>query len=455
MRISIKKGLDIPIRGRPEQAISDAAGVGTVAALGTDVHGLRPGMAVKVGDRVRLGQTLFVDKRNPDVRFTAPGAGEIVAINRGAKRALQSVVIRLGGDDAETFEAFTPRQLPTLDRGTVQKNLLESGLWTTLRTRPMSRIPSPGTQPAALFVTAMDSNPLAADPAVIITESAESAAAFARGLQVVARLTDGPVHVCTAPNSGIESALPETNAGQFRHSEFAGPHPAGLVGTHIHFLEPVGASKTVWHLGYQDAIAIGELFTRGRLPVRRVVALGGPEVKRPRLLRTRVGASTADLLADETGPGPLRVISGSVLSGHRASGALAWLGRYHNQISVLREGGEREFLAWAKPGGKRYSSERAFAGRLLQRDGFSMTTSQNGSPRAMVSIGTFEKIMPLDILPTPLLKALLVEDTDRAQALGCLELDEEDLALCSFACNGKYEYGPFLRMNLEEIEANG
>lgn len=454
MRISLKKGLDIPIRGRPEQTISDAAGVKTVAALGTDVHGLRPGMAVKVGDRVRLGQTLFVDKRNPEVCFTAPGAGEITAINRGAKRALQSVVIRLDGDESVEFEAFTREQLPRLKRDTVQQNLLRSGLWTALRTRPLSRIPSPDTLPAAVFVTAIDSNPLAADPAVII---GDSAAAFACGLQVVARLTDGQVHICTEPDSGIldSAAAPDPNTGQFRHTEFAGPHPAGLVGTHIHYLEPVSANKTVWHLGYQDVIAIGELFTRGRLPVRRTVALGGPQAKRPRLLRTRVGASTADLLANETEPGRLRVISGSVLSGHRASGALAWLGRYHNQISVLQEGGEREFLAWAKPGGKRYSSERAFIGRLLQRDGFRMTTTQNGSPRAMVSIGSFEKIMPLDILPTPLLKALLVEDTDRAKELGCLELDEEDLALCSFVCNGKYEYGPFLRMNLEEIEANG
>lgn len=454
MRITIKKGLDIPIRGRPEQAIFEAARVRTVAALGTDVHGLRPGMAVKVGDRVRLGETLFVDKRNPEVRFTAAGAGEVIAINRGAKRALQSVVIRLDGDEAIEFESFTAEQLPRLERETVQKNLLRSGLWTALRTRPMSRIPLPGTQPAALFVTAMDSNPLAADPAVIITESAESAAAFASGLQVIARLTDGPVYVCTGPDSGIfDAAAPGMD--RFRHGEFAGPHPAGLVGTHIHYLEPVGTDKTVWHLGYQDVIAIGELFTRGQLRVQRVVALGGPQAKQPRLLRTRMGASTADLLADETGSGLLRVISGSVLSGHRASGPLAWLGRYHHQISVLHEGGEREFLAWAKPGGKRYSSERAFIGRFLQRDGFGMTTTQNGSPRAMVSIGSFEKIVPLDILPTPLLKALLVEDTDRAKELGCLELDEEDLALCSFVCNGKYEYGPFLRMNLEEIEANG
>ena len=448
MQIRIKQGLDIPIRGQPEETIADAAGVASVAVLGTDYVGLRPGMAVEVGDHVRLGQTLFTDKRNPGVRFTAPGAGEVTAINRGAKRALQSVVVRLEGDAAEAFDSYSPDELPKLGRAAVRENLLASGLWTAFRTRPFSRIPAPDTLPAAIFVTAIDTNPLAANPAIVI---GEAAAAFACGLSVVARLTDGHVYVCTATDSGVR--CPDSE--QFRHAEFSGPHPAGLVGTHIHFLEPVGEKKTVWHLGYQDVVAIGELFTSGRLPVRRVVALGGPKVRRPRLLRTRVGASTRDLLDGETDPGPLRVISGTVLSGHRASGPLAWLGRYHNQITVLEEGREREFLAWMKPGSHKYSSERAFTGHLRGGRGFALTTSQNGSPRAMVSIGSFEKIMPLDILPTPLLKALLVEDTDRAKELGCLELDEEDLALCSFVCNGKYEYGPFLRMNLDEIEANG
>ena len=448
MKFHIKKGLDIPILGEPQQAITEGPPVKSVALLGRDVHGLRPGMAVTVGDRVRLGQTLFVDKRNPDVRFTAPGAGTVTAINRGARRALQSVVIELNGDEAESFEAFSEDDIASLGRQQVQDVLLRSGLWAALRTRPMSQVPSPDSQPAALFVTAIDSNPLAADPDVVIRESVAS---FAIGLKLVAKLTDGRVYLCTRPDSGI--VCPASD--QFVPAEFSGPHPAGLVGTHIHLLEPVGPGKTVWHLGYQDVIAIGKLFTNGRLPVERIVAIGGPQARAPRLVRTRVGASTAELLAGETGPGPLRIVSGSVLSGHRASGPLAWLGRQHTQIAVLAEGGDREFLAWAKPGGNKYSSERAFVGRFFQRKGFAMSTTQNGSPRAMVSIGTFEKIMPLDILPTPLLKALLVEDTDHAKELGCLELDEEDLALCSFACNGKYEYGAFLRASLDLIEANG
>jgi Na+-transporting NADH:ubiquinone oxidoreductase subunit A len=249
MRITIKKGLDIPIQGDPEPVIGSASNVSTVAVMGTDVIGLRPSMAVREGDPVRLGQRLFTDKRNPEVQFTAPGSGQVIAINRGARRALQSVVIRLDGDAAEDYESFSPSQLPAIDAAKVRQILLESGLWTALRTRPYSHIPSPDQRPAAVFVTAIDTNPLAADPALIINADAD---AFANGLQVIARLTDGSVYVNTAPDAGI--ACPDDT--QFRHTEFAGPHPAGLVGTHIHFLEPVSEKKTVWHIGYQHVMAI-------------------------------------------------------------------------------------------------------------------------------------------------------------------------------------------------------
>ena len=448
MRIKIKKGLDIPISGQPEQVVSEARKVGTVALLGRDTIGLRPRMAVSIGDRVKLGQALFTDKQNPAVQFTAPGAGEVIAINRGERRALQSVVIRLEGDDEQSFASFSPEQLPHLQPDVVRDNLVASGLWTAIRARPFSKIPSPDTRPHAVFVTAIDTNPLAADPSLIIAEQAD---VFAHGLQVVARLTDGHLYLCTAPDSGLASP----DGDQFVHAEFAGPHPAGLVGTHIHFLYPVSENKTAWHIGYQDVIAIGKLFTSGRLPVERVVSLGGPLVSKPRLLRTRLGACTTDLISGELQQTRVRVISGSVLAGHRAAGPLAWLDRYHNQISILAAGSEREFLGWMMPGKDKFSAIRAYASHLFHRGTFDMTTTQNGSPRAMVPIGAFERIMPLDILATSLLKALLVRDTDSARSLGCLELDEEDLALCSFVCNGKYEYGPHLRMNLDEIETSG
>ncbi len=436
--------MDIPLAGMPDQHISDAAPVSTVAVLGPDIIGLRPCLAIEQGDRVKLGQTLFTDRQNPDIRFTAPGAGFVEAVNRGARRSLQSVVIRLDGDDAESF--LRCDDPASLSREDIVDNLVTSGLWTAFRTRPFSKIPHPESMPSAIFVTAMDTNPHAADPSVIVDTAPD---AFDDGLQAIVKLTDGPVYVCTKP----ESRIPVPPA--LVHAEFSGPHPAGLVGTHVHFLNPVSANRTIWHLGYQDVMAIGRLFRTGRLHTERVVSLGGVLVREPRLLQTRLGANISDLLAGELAPARKRVISGSVLCGHRAIGQVAWLGRYHTQVSVLAENTEREFLAWARPGFDKYSALRAFAAHLLRRRQFELSTSQHGSPRAMVSIGSFERVMPMDILATPLLKALLVKDTDTARDLGCLELDEEDLALCTFVCNGKYEYGPFLRENLAEIEVNG
>ena len=448
MQFRIKKGLDIPIAGAPEQVISTGAKVSSVALIGRDVHDLKPGMHVREGDRVKLGQPLFFDKQNPGVHFMSPGSGVVTAVNRGERRVLQSVVVRLEGDDAEEFDTFSTERLYSLEAGAVRDNLQASGLWTAFRTRPFSKIPAVDASPSALFVTAIDTTPLAADPAIIIEAKKE---AFAQGLEIVSKLTDGRVYLCTAVNSGIECP----SGQQFVHAQFSGPHPAGAPGTHIHFLEPVSEQKVVWHIGYQDVIAVGQLFGTGRLPVDRVISLAGPMVIEPRLITTRLGANTSDLISGATKSGDVRVVSGSVLKGHRASDWAAYLGRYDRQIAVLQEGNPREFLSFMRPGIGKYSATRAFFGKLFSRNGYRITSSQNGSPRAMVSIGSFEQVMPLDILPTPLLKALLVRDTDGARELGCLELDEEDLALCSFVCNGKYEYGRHLRKTLHEIEVNG
>ncbi len=447
MHIKIKKGLNVPLDGSPEQKISAGPEVTSVALLGPDTHDLKPRMLVREGDRVQLGQPLYNDKANPGINFTSPGSGIVARINRGERRILQSVVIDLDGDDAVQFPRVSPGEIAELDADTIRETMLASGLWTAFRTRPFSKIPAADSSPRAIFVTAIDTNPLAPDPGVVINEDPDS---FRLGLRLVKKLVHGPVYICTAHNANIECP----NDLPFRHAVFQGPHPAGLPGTHIHFLDPVSEAKVVWHIGYQDVMAMARLFTSGRLPIERVVAIGGPMIETPRLLSTRLGANTSELISGSLRPGDVRVISGSALSGYRAAGWATYLGRYHQQVSVLQEGTPREFLSFMRPGVGKFSSARAFVGKLFGKD-YRFTTSQNGSPRAMVSIGSFEQVMPLDILPTPLLKALLVRDTDGARDLGCLELDEEDLALCSFVCNGKYEYGPHLRQNLHEIEVNG
>ena len=448
----ITKGLDIPIAGQPSQQVeSGTARPRTVAILGGDYVGMKPTMYVQEGDSVKLGQLLFEDKKNPGVRFTSPGCGRVIEVNRGAKRVFQSVVIELDGDEEETFTSYEKADLTQLSRQQVVDNLVESGLWTALRTRPFSKVPAIDSAPNSIFVTAIDTNPLAPDPQVVIRENDNW---FTLGLQVLSHLTEGKVFLCR-PTGYVP---PGTELSKVSDEEFLGPHPAGLPGTHIHFLDPVGPEKTVWHIGYQDVIAYGILFGTGRLNVDRVISIGGPPVKVPTLVRTRLGASIGDLidgrLADDAGE--VRVISGTVLQGRRSSGPEAYLGRYHQQVSVVKEGREREFLGWQKPGFDQFSITRAFAsavsgaGRL-----FNMTTSTGGSKRAMVPIGTYEKVMPLDIIPTFLLRSLIVRDTDQAQALGCLELDEDDVALCTFVCPGKYNYGSILRDNLTRIEQEG
>lgn len=452
MRFTVKKGLDLPISGVPAQNIDAAAQVSSVAILGGDYVGMKPTMLVSEGDRVRLGDPLFEDKKTPGIVYTAPGCGEVTSINRGARRVLQSVVIRLdeqgNGDDEKTFESFAADKLSGLDRAIVQKQLLQSGLWTALRTRPFSKVPVPGSAPRSIFITAVDTSPLAANPEVIIAQRRDD---FENGLQVLTSLTDGKLFLCKAPDAKI----PVIDHPRLEVAEFGGKHPAGLVGTHIHFLDPVDAQSCVWHLGYQDVMAIGSLFTSGRLNMERVVALGGPSVKNPRLLRTRAGANTEELLAGQIKEMESRAISGSVLSGRRAAGWATYLGRYNTQLTVLPEGRERELFGWIMPGHDKFSKTNVFISSLIKPKNYKFTTTQNGSPRAMVPIGTYEEIMPLDILPTQLLRALVVQDTDMAQVLGCLELDEEDLALCSYVCVGKYYYGPHLRANLEQIEKEG
>ena len=445
--INIRRGIDLPISGAPEQDIEDAPNVSQVAVMGADYHGLKPTMAVRVGDNVRLGQLLFTDKKNPLVRYTAPGSGRVVAINRGDRRVFRSLVIELEGEVEETFESFSDYQIDVMPRERIIDNLLQSGAWVALRARPFSKVPDPSSQPTSIFVTAIDTNPLAADPRGIIAAKSDQ---FKCGLKVLKRLTDGVVTLCTAPDSGIEGSC----ITGVREVSFSGPHPAGLVGTHIHFVDPVSAQKTVWHVGHQDVIAIGGLFKSGRIEVRRVIALGGPQVKRPRLLATRLGAPIKQLVAGELFYGENRLISGSVLSGRRAHQDLAYLGRYHIQVSVIREGRERQFLHYLRGGTNSHSVLPVFLSSFRKKL-HPMTSSTNGSERAMVPIGAYEAVNPLDILPTQLLRALIVGDTDMAQKLGCLELDEEDVGLYTYVCVGKYEYGPILRENLNRIEAEG
>lgn len=456
----VKKGLELPIGGSPRQVVADAPPVRRVAIMADDFPGMKPGFEVAEGDSVRRGQLVFKDRRRGEVRHTAPGAGTVLAVHRGARRALLSVVIELNerevagtpsDDDFQPFDSYTGSDPAALDAESVRALLQESGLWTALRARPFGKVPRPDDPaPHSIFVNAMDSNPLAADPAVVLQGQED---AFRQGLGLLAKLTAGDLFLCVAPGSEIARGVD----GIARVEEFSGPHPAGTTGIHVHRLAPVSRSRTVWTVGYQDVACIGRLFSTGRLDLDRVIALGGPPLADPHLVRTRAGASTHDLLSgEESQLGDVRYISGSVFAGKAAMGEeFGFLGRFDNQISVLNEEREREFIGWLSPGFRKFSTLPIYVSKLTRPREMDLGTSTNGSERAIISIGNYDRVMPFDIVIAYLLRALAVGDVETAEQLGCLELSEEDLALCTFVDAGKNEFGPLLRKNLEIIEREG
>ena len=444
-RFSLRKGLNLPISGAPKQEVGNAPDISTVALLGDDYVGLKPRTAVEEGDKVGPGSPIMFDKDMPDAQIVSPVAGTVKAINRGARRKLISIEITIG-------EGLDPVDFSGVGDATTREGLTErlcaAGLWTSFRTRPYSKIAEPGSDPAAIYVTAMESEPLAPDASISILEEPE---AFQKGLEAVTLLTSGTTYLC----QGEGDALPGHDLPGVEAAVFTGPHPAGLAGTHMHFLEPPRADRIVWTVGYKDVIAIGRLLLTGHYDASCIIALAGPVCAEPRLIKTITGASMLELAANDLPEDlPVRLISGSVLSGRAGEGVSAYLGRYARQITLIEEDNKQIPMGWIRPMISKYAVQPVL-GSALAKHKFPLTSNLNGGRRAMVPLGTFEELMPQDFLPTQLLRALLVMDTDQAQLLGALELDEEDLGLVGFACPAKYEYGMALRDCLTKIEKEG
>lgn len=420
MRIRIKRGLDLSIAGAPAGDTLHSKATASAAILGRDFPGVRFELLAEQGRPVKAGDALLRDRHRPAIVFTAPISGTLGSINRGARRALVSLTVI--GDDADSAVAF---DIPDeASKHGLRELMLRSGLWPSLRTRPFGHIPDPDGEPKALLVTAMDTEPLAPDPAVVI---AANASPFRRGLDALSQLTESPLYLCQAGDARI----PAGESKRLRIARFDGPHPAGLPGSHIHALCPIGFDAAeAWHIGYQDVIALGYLLTNGRPWTKRVVSLAGPAVADPRLVAVSPGAAIDEVVAGELNDESARVISGSMLSGHIAFGTEAYLGRHHRQITALPEA-NRDYVPWWKA--------------------TVFDTSLGGEPGPLIPTGDFERVAPAGILPVPLLRALLVGDVDRARDLGALELIEEDLMLLSYVCPSKADYGLLLRKVLEQL----
>ena len=449
--IKIKKGLNIPINGEPAEEINDSKNSRSVALLGDDYVGMKPTMLVEEGDEVRLGQVLFEDKKNPGVIFTSPAGGKIESINRGDRRALQSVVIEIAKDEESLeFKSFSENELAKTTSDEVRKQLINSGMWTSFRTRPYSKIPPIDSSPSNLFISTLDTQPLSPNPEKIINLKKDS---FDFGLLVLKTLLDCPIHISIAEHSNLSISEDDN----IELHTISGPHPAGLVGTQMHFISPASLSNINWSIGYQDLIAVGQLFKTGKIDVERIISIAGPQVNNPAYFKTRLGACSDEITAGELTQRENRVISGSVISGREAIGPYAYLGRYHNQISVVAEPNskDREFMNWLTPGPRKFSKIPLFLSSLFPNKIFKFKALMNGSDRPIVPIGVYEEVLPLNLLPAMLLRNIVLIDTEKIQALGGLELDEEDLSLCSFVCPGKYDFGSLLRAGLTKIEIEG
>jgi len=449
--IKIKKGLNIPISGTPEDKITDFKNPRSVALVGSDYHGLKPAMLVKEGEKVKIGQPLFEDKKNPGVIFTSPGGGIVESINRGKKRALQSVVIDISDNEEEiSFSSIKTDDLANHTKSSIRENLIESGLWTSFRTRPFSKIPKIDSDPKSIFINCMDTNPLSLDPELIISNNLDN---FELGLSAIRLLSGSPLHLCIKQDSSLTFKQEENTHEHI----FYGPHPSGLAGTHMHFISPATIDNINWHISYSDVILIGSFFSEGKIPTNKYICLSGPKIENPRIISTRIGACIDEICAGELSQSENRVVSGSLINGREAIGSYAYLGKYHNQICAIEEpnSSDRELFDWALLGRKRFSKLGIFISSLFKNKEFNIKARMYGPDRAILPLGVYEEVFPLNLLITPLLRALAVGDTQELQSLGILELDEEDLALCSFVCPSKYDFSYLLRERLNAIEVEG
>lgn len=449
-KYKVIEGRNIKIKGTAKKEIVDLALPKQAAIQPPDFKGLKPRVVVKVGDYVKVGSPIISDKVIEGLKIVSPVSGKITAVNRGDKRALIDIIIESDGNqEAESFQKFDKNSLGSISREDIIKTILNGGMWPCLRQRPFSQIARPTTSPKSIFIHAINTEPLALDVDFILNGQEER---FQAGCDILSKLTDGKVHLCTAEGSTSKSLSSTKNVDI--HT-FHGPHPAGNVGTHIHYIDPIKKGDTVWYIEAQDVLRLADLFLNGVYPTERIVAITGEKatVKNRVYTKTIIGAPLSILLqgSDLTGA---RCISGSILNG-REVGANGFVGFYDSQISIIPEGGNREFLGWLVPGFNKYTFTKTFASAFLPEKEASLDTDTNGAHRAIVLNHLYDELVPLDIMTYFLLKAIIAGDIEESERLGILECDEEDFTLCSFACPSKTDVSGIIRQGLAVIQKEG
>jgi len=439
--IKLKKGFDIRLDGIAQKKLAGTVSPVMFGVKPIDFPGLIPKLEVKPGVEVLAGTPLFHDKLRPEIKFTSPVSGKIVSVERGDRRKLLEVVIERDGSGSVDFgKADTDK----ISAGEIKRHLLESGLWPALRQRPYHVVANPDDQPKSIFISCFDTAPLAPDYNFILENT--SVSSFRTGISALSKLTRGKIHLVLKGNGADNNIFDGIDGVE--KSFFSGPHPAGNVGVHIHHLDPVNKGEVVWYINFQDVISIGRLFEEGIYRPEKIFAVTGSEVINPQYYSIMSGGAVTQLISGNVKAGGLRYISGNVLTGTNI-GNQGFLGFYDSQITVIPEGNYHEFFGWAAPGLNKYSFSRTFLSSLIPKRSYKLDTNFHGGERAFVVTGQYEKVVPMDIFPMQLLKAIIAQDIDMMENLGIYEVAEEDFALCEFICPSKIEIQSVLRNGLD------
>lgn len=441
--LNIKRGTDIKLKGEAEKVLADAPQSETIALKPTDFPGLKPKLSVREGDEVQAGSPLFYDKDKEAVKFTSPVSGEVVAVKRGEKRVILEVVVL--ADKENKYVDFKAANPADLKREEIIEKMCAAGVWPFIRQRPYDVVANPADKPKAIFISAFDSSPLAPDNDFILHGKS---ATFQKGLDAIAKLTEGKVHLTVNGAAKADEAF--LGAKNVVINKISGPHPVGNVGVQIHHIDPIVKGELVWTLKPQDILSIGTLFETGKFDASRIVAVTGAQNNNPKYLRTLMGANTKVLFQDMK-EGETRFISGNVLTGERIAQD-GYLGFYDYQVTAIPEGGEPRMFGWITPNPDQFSVSRALVSWLMPNKKYNLTADMNGEKRPFVVTEEYDKVFPFDIYPVQLIKSIMVEDIEMMENLGIYEVSPEDFALCETICTSKIESQKIVRDGLMKLK---
>lgn len=447
----LSRGYDILLEGQPKKLLTEAGNVTRYAIQPPNFQGISPipKVIVEPGTSVQAGDPILFDKKRPDIMYVAPVSGEVIELNRGEKRAIIEVVIL--ADKEVSYKQFNPPDFREGPREEIVSFMLESGAWTLLRQRPYDIVPDENIEPDNIFISTFDSAPLAPDLGFIVQDKGED---FQTGLDVLSSLTKGNVHLSLDARGNKPPNSIFTKAKGVEKHWFRGPHPIGNVGIQIHHIDPIRPEKKVWTVGVQEVIMLGRLFSKGIYDSSRIIAITGEPLEKPAYVKTYQGANVGELLNADNLKSGLRYISGDVLSGQQRT-ANQYLNILDDQITVIREGNYYEMFGWLLPLNERPSVSKTYPNFLFPDMRFIGDTNTHGERRAFVMTGEYEKVLPMEIYVQHLMKAVITNNFERMEGLGILELTEEDVALCEFACTSKMPLQKILREGLEMMREQG